>query len=234
MPIPVIGLRDHNKVFKDGSCFLTDSFFVLIGSFMAFCLPLTIMVVTYFLTIKALHSEATVCLDQLVPQPRWSRTLALGIIPYEKKLFLRRSVTLSNEQKASKVLGVVFILFVVMWCPFFVTNILAAVCDPSMCHNDIVSSLLNVFVWVGYMSSAINPLVYTLFNKTYRSAFARYVKCQYHEDKNSLRLILVNTIPPLAYHSALARVNEEKDFSLQFTRKNTRCKPFTEENDSCL
>uniref|UniRef100_A0A8B9HJ14 5-hydroxytryptamine receptor 2A n=1 Tax=Astyanax mexicanus TaxID=7994 RepID=A0A8B9HJ14_ASTMX len=224
MPIPVLGLRDQTKVFKDGSCFLTDNSFVLIGSFVAFFVPLTIMVVTYFLTISALQSEATLCLEQLVPRPRWSTGLTLSFLPgpafspSEKNLFLRRSLSrdagvssspfgrrtaqsLGNERKASKVLGVVFFLFVVMWCPFFVTNVLAVVCQPATCHDDIMGGLLNVFVWVGYLSSAVNPLVYTLFNKTFRSAFARYVRCQYHEEKKPLQLILVNTIPPLAYQS---------------------------------
>ncbi|XP_076858169.1 5-hydroxytryptamine receptor 2A [Brachyhypopomus gauderio] len=224
MPIPVLGFRDQTKVFKDGSCFLTDNSFVLVGSFVAFFVPLTIMVVTYFLTISALQREATLCLDQLVPRPRWSTGLTLHFLPSpalspsEKKLFLRRSMSheegggaspfgrraaqsLGNERKASKVLGVVFFLFVVMWCPFFITNVLAVVCESARCHDDVVGRLLNVFVWVGYLSSAINPLVYTLFNKTYRTAFARYVRCQYREERKPLQLILVNTIPPLAYES---------------------------------
>lgn len=240
MPIPVLGLRDHSKVFKDGSCLLTDDNFVLVGSFVAFFVPLTIMVVTYFLTISALQSEATLCLDQLVPRPKWSTTFTLSFLPQSslssEKLF-RRSISreavgrdggggsgggglaedhgsvsgslfgrrtmqsISNEQKASKVLGVVFLLFVVMWCPFFITNVLVVMCDPSACDPGLMGGLLNVFVWVGYLSSAINPLVYTLFNKTYRAAFLRYVRCRYHPEKKNLQLILVNTIPPLAYSS---------------------------------
>ncbi|XP_070832237.1 5-hydroxytryptamine receptor 2A-like [Chaetodon trifascialis] len=235
MPIPVLGLRDHSKVFKDGSCLLTDNNFVLVGSFVAFFVPLTIMVVTYFLTINALQNEATLCLDQLVPRPKWSTTFTLSFLPQtslsSEKLF-RRSISreaggrgsggglggacgsvsgslfgrrtmqsISNEQKASKVLGVVFFLFVVMWCPFFITNVLVVVCDPAVCDAGLMGGLLNVFVWVGYLSSAVNPLVYTLFNKTYRAAFLRYVRCQYQPEKKPLQLILVNTIPPLAYSS---------------------------------
>ncbi|XP_062312187.1 5-hydroxytryptamine receptor 2A [Osmerus eperlanus] len=233
MPIPVLGLRDRSKVFSDGSCVMTDGSFVLAGSFVAFFIPLTIMVVTYFLTISALQNEATLCLDQLVPRPKWSTTLTLGFLPQSslssEKLF-RRSISreaggaaggaagggmgpgvapygrrtmqsISNEQKASKVLGVVFFLFVVMWCPFFITNVLAVVCDPLKCDPVVMSGLLNVFVWVGYLSSAVNPLVYTLFNKTYRAAFSRYVRCKYQPEKKPLQLILVNTIPPLAYNS---------------------------------
>ncbi|XP_037345172.2 5-hydroxytryptamine receptor 2A-like [Pungitius pungitius] len=243
MPIPVLGLRDHSKVFKDGSCMLTDNNFVLVGSFVAFFVPLTIMVVTYFLTISALQNEATLCLDQLVPRPKWSTTFTLSFLPQtslsSEKLF-RRSISreaggrgsggglggggggpgeargslsgslfgrrtmqsIGNEQKASKVLGVVFFLFVVMWCPFFVTNVLVVACDPAACDAALMGGLLNVFVWVGYLSSAVNPLVYTLFNKTYRAAFLRYVRCRYRPEKKRLQLILVNTIPPMAYSSA--------------------------------
>ncbi|KAK0140269.1 5-hydroxytryptamine receptor 2A [Merluccius polli] len=235
MPIPVLGLRDHSKVFRDGSCQLTDDSFVLIGSFVAFFVPLTIMVVTYALTIRALQNEVTLCLDHLVPRPKWSTTLTLGFLPQaamtSDKLF-RRSLcrkasagsageggvpgvrgsvsggppfgrrtiqSINNEQKASKVLGVVFFLFVVMWCPFFITNVLAVVCDPALCDPAILGGLLNVFVWIGYLSSAVNPLVYTLFNKTYRAAFRRYVRCRYRAQKKPLQLILVNTIPPLVF-----------------------------------
>ncbi|XP_033821382.1 5-hydroxytryptamine receptor 2B [Periophthalmus magnuspinnatus] len=85
--------------------------------------------------------------------------------------------TLSNEQRASKVLGIVFLLFVVMWCPFFITNITSVLCTS--CDVNLIARLMEVFVWVGYVSSGINPLVYTLFNKTFREAFTRYITCQY-------------------------------------------------------
>ncbi|XP_061832307.1 5-hydroxytryptamine receptor 2B [Nerophis lumbriciformis] len=85
--------------------------------------------------------------------------------------------TLSNEQRASKVLGIVFLLFVVMWCPFFITNVTSVLCTS--CDANIISRLMEIFVWVGYVSSGINPLVYTLFNKTFREAFTRYITCNY-------------------------------------------------------
>lgn len=84
--------------------------------------------------------------------------------------------TLSNEQRASKVLGIVFLLFVVMWCPFFITNITSVLCASC---DAVITRLMEIFVWVGYVSSGINPLVYTLFNKTFRQAFTRYITCNY-------------------------------------------------------
>ncbi|XP_060723192.1 5-hydroxytryptamine receptor 2A [Tachysurus vachellii] len=222
MPVPVLGLQDRTKVFKDGSCQLTDDSFVLIGSFVAFFIPLVIMVVTYFLTISALQSQATLCLDQLIARPKWLSMLDLvprgslsserlfsrtslcpdTIVPSTRPFIRRTAQSISNEQKASKVLGVVFFLFVIMWCPFFITNVMAVVCDSSTCDPALMIGLLNVFVWVGYLSSAVNPLVYTLFNKTYRAAFARYIRCRYREPSRPLQVILVNTIPPLAFHSS--------------------------------
>lgn len=90
--------------------------------------------------------------------------------------------TLSNEQRASKVLGIVFLLFVIMWCPFFITNVTSVLC--SSCDADVIGRLMEIFVWVGYVSSGINPLVYTLFNKTFRQAFTRYMTCNYKTSAN--------------------------------------------------
>ncbi|KAL2088209.1 hypothetical protein ACEWY4_017037 [Coilia grayii] len=237
-PIPVLGLQDHSKVFHCRSCMITDRSFRLVGSFVAFFIPLTIMLVTYFLTINALHSEATLCLDQLVPRPKWASAFGLiprGSLSSERLFHQQRSLSrdgdggggggggdgsvamgtggvafggrrtmqsISNEQRASKVLGIVFFLFVAMWCPFFVTNVLELVCDAAVCPPNLMGALLDVFVWVGYMSSAVNPLVYTLFNKTYRAAFARYVLCRCREERRPLQFILVNTIPPMAFSSS--------------------------------
>lgn len=103
--------------------------------------------------------------------------------------------TLTNEQRASKVLGIVFLLFVVMWCPFFITNITSVLC--TLCDPNIIGRLMEIFVWVGYVSSGINPLVYTLFNKTFRQAFTRYIICNYkntaaQEQGRSLRASTVD------------------------------------------
>uniref|UniRef100_A0A8C5S223 5-hydroxytryptamine receptor 2A n=1 Tax=Laticauda laticaudata TaxID=8630 RepID=A0A8C5S223_LATLA len=213
MPIPIFGFHDDSKVFKNGSCALVDEKFVLIGSFVAFFIPLTIMVITYFLTIKSLQKEATLCMNDLDSKakfgsfrffPQSSLSLEKHFIHSPNKqsgTFRRRKMqSISNEQKASKVLGIVFFLFVVMWCPFFITNVMVAFCKE-VCDKDVIEDLLNIFVWIGYLSSAVNPLIYTLFSKTYRSAFVRYIQCHYKEKKKPLQLFLMETIPTVVYNS---------------------------------
>ena len=60
----------------------------------------------------------------------------------------------TSERRAMKVLGIVFIVFLVAWLPFSVLNILSAVC-PSC---GVQESLLNLTSWFGYISSNLNPV----------------------------------------------------------------------------
>ncbi|XP_060230477.1 5-hydroxytryptamine receptor 2C isoform X2 [Meriones unguiculatus] len=206
VPIPVIGLRDESKVFVNNTtCVLNDPNFVLIGSFVAFFIPLTIMVITYFLTIYVLRRQTLMLLrgytEEDLPE------ISLNFLkcccktnvndeentanpnpdqkPRRKKNEKHPRGTMqaiNNEKKASKVLGIVFFVFLIMWCPFFMTNILSVLCEKS-CNQKLMEKLLNVFVWIGYVCSGINPLVYTLFNKIYRRAFSKYLRCDYKPDK---------------------------------------------------
>lgn len=112
----------------------------------------------------------------------------------------RSMQNLSNEQRASKVLGIVFMLFVVMWCPFFITNVTSVLCES--CNVKLVERLLDIFVWVGYVSSGVNPLVYTLFNKTFRGAFTRYITCNFGT-KRALRMQRRN-MTKISFQSSVA------------------------------
>uniref|UniRef100_A0A336KPM4 CSON013353 protein n=1 Tax=Culicoides sonorensis TaxID=179676 RepID=A0A336KPM4_CULSO len=80
----------------------------------------------------------------------------------------------ATEQKATKVLGVVFFTFVFCWAPFFILNILFAICPDC----DVPNYIINICLWLGYVSSTINPIIYTIFNKTFRSAFIRLLMCK--------------------------------------------------------
>ncbi|XP_017755043.1 PREDICTED: 5-hydroxytryptamine receptor 2B-like [Eufriesea mexicana] len=89
----------------------------------------------------------------------------------------RRSLAanaVATEQKASKVLGLVFFTFVLCWAPFFLLNIFFAACPECPVPVHVVDTCL----WLGYVSSTINPVIYTIFNRTFRAAFIRLLKCK--------------------------------------------------------
>nr|7SRQ_R Chain R, 5-hydroxytryptamine receptor 2B [Homo sapiens] len=158
IPVPIKGIETDVDNPNNITCVLTKERFgdfMLFGSLAAFFTPLAIMIVTYFLTIHALQKV---------------------------RLLSGSRQTISNEQRASKVLGIVFFLFLLMWCPFFITNITLVLCDS--CNQTTLQMLLEIFVWIGYVSSGVNPLVYTLFNKTFRDAFGRYITCNYRATKS--------------------------------------------------
>lgn len=81
------------------------------------------------------------------------------------------------EQKATKVLGVVFFTFVILWAPFFVLNLLPTVCPD--CEANIGQGVFDFVTWLGYASSMVNPIFYTIFNKVFRQAFKKVLLCRY-------------------------------------------------------
>lgn len=81
------------------------------------------------------------------------------------------------EQKATKVLGVVFFTFVFLWTPFFALNLLPSVCPN--CEANTNKGLIDLVTWLGYASSMVNPVFYTIFNKVFRQAFKRILMCKY-------------------------------------------------------
>lgn len=81
------------------------------------------------------------------------------------------------EQKATKVLGVVFFTFVILWAPFFVLNLVPTVCAD--CERNIHHGVFDFVTWLGYASSMVNPIFYTIFNKVFRQAFKKVLLCRY-------------------------------------------------------
>ncbi|XP_044755435.1 octopamine receptor Oamb [Coccinella septempunctata] len=77
------------------------------------------------------------------------------------------------ETKAAKTLGIIVGGFILCWLPFFTMYLIRAFCED--CIHPLVFSVL---FWLGYVNSAINPLIYALFSKDFRFAFKRIIcKC---------------------------------------------------------
>lgn len=72
-----------------------------------------------------------------------------------------------NERKAIRVLGVMFFIFVACWAPFFSVNLAIGICED--CHTGTL--LFRTCLWFGYVSSTLNPIVYTVFNRSFRKTF---------------------------------------------------------------
>ena len=84
-------------------------------------------------------------------------------------------------------------VFLLCWTPFFTVNIINAIClrydllvTSSSAGSDVSESrsawsglcdvdpwLFSFLVWLGYINSFLNPVIYTVFNSEFRRTFHR-------------------------------------------------------------
>lgn len=81
----------------------------------------------------------------------------------------KQKISLSKERRAARTLGIIMGVFVVCWLPFFLMYVIVPFCD-SCCPSD---KLIYFITWLGYINSALNPIIYTIFNMDFRRAFKK-------------------------------------------------------------
>uniref|UniRef100_A0AAY4AEB7 G-protein coupled receptors family 1 profile domain-containing protein n=1 Tax=Denticeps clupeoides TaxID=299321 RepID=A0AAY4AEB7_9TELE len=86
---------------------------------------------------------------------------------------VRGRLSQQKERKATQMLSIVLGVFIICWLPFFLTHVLKAHCG-SCC---ISPSLYSAVTWLGYLNSAVNPIIYTTFNIEFRKAFIKILHC---------------------------------------------------------
>ncbi len=91
--------------------------------------------------------------------------------------------SIKTELKAMKVLGIVFIAFIIAWLPLCLINIITVLFQTSY-----LNEFLSPFTYLGYISSTFNPIIYTAFNKRFRKNFFEILRCS-GKKKGNLFLI---------------------------------------------
>ncbi|XP_015783084.1 5-hydroxytryptamine receptor 2A-like isoform X2 [Tetranychus urticae] len=265
-PITILGIADSSNIMPESAvCSISNKYFLIIGAFSAFYLPMIIMVNSYVLTVRLLRRKAKFCKNSgehgkwppsarssinrkshenqgdngkysgssgnqnyckkdfdtgkckntFTSKTRSLHSISDGADDFQRKTnhnhlggkrlsstgsllrghfgteirsriskhyntqpmmirTLGSSVQVRTEQKATQVLGLVFFLFIICWSPFFTRNLIEAIFTDIQMPN----SLPTIFLWLGYFSSTINPVIYTIFNRNFRRAFRRILLCQ--------------------------------------------------------
>ncbi|XP_059163304.1 5-hydroxytryptamine receptor-like [Physella acuta] len=85
----------------------------------------------------------------------------------DKERYRREKMEMRRERKAARVLGIITGAFVVCWLPFFIVAVVTPLCG----HFCVPEYVLSLCLWLGYFNSLINPIIYTIFNPSFRCAF---------------------------------------------------------------
>uniref|UniRef100_UPI00398E6518 trace amine-associated receptor 1-like n=1 Tax=Pristiophorus japonicus TaxID=55135 RepID=UPI00398E6518 len=141
--------------------FIVNIHYALSASVISFYLPMLVMLVAYGKIFQVARIQA-----------RQIYTIENG---FHRRSIVRarQSSSMKKERKAAKTLGIIIGCFLLCWLPFFTTNIT----DPLLGYKT-HHILLEMFVWLGYVNSSLNPLLYALFNKSFRRAFGMIIGCK--------------------------------------------------------
>jgi 5-hydroxytryptamine receptor 7 len=119
------------------------------------------------------------CLGRRISTPFNGR---LSIFVSRRYTFFRH-VHLPN-QKAIRTLGVILGTFIVCWLPFMLFAIIkplheyiTGLTGPSKSLN-VPGWIDPVLLWFGYSSSMLNPLIYSKFNREFRTPFREIIYCR--------------------------------------------------------
>ncbi|XP_076094708.1 5-hydroxytryptamine receptor-like [Mytilus galloprovincialis] len=85
-----------------------------------------------------------------------------------KEKMRKAKLEMKRERKAARVLGIITGAFIACWLPFFIIAFTAPFCGE-LCN--IPPEVFSIFLWLGYFNSLLNPIIYTVFNPSFRNAF---------------------------------------------------------------
>lgn len=109
-------------------------------------------------------SSAAVGVSDIVPSSSTRKHAPVNLF-----MQVKQRISLSKERRAARTLGIIMGVFVVCWLPFFLMYVIVPFC-VSCCPSD---KLKHFMTWLGYINSALNPIIYTIFNMDFRRAFKK-------------------------------------------------------------
>ncbi|XP_029703045.1 5-hydroxytryptamine receptor 4 isoform X1 [Takifugu rubripes] len=172
----VIEERRHSEGSNSTSCvFMVNKPYALTCSVVAFYIPLVLMVLAYqriYVTARA-HA-LQISMLQRAGGAGGSSPGPSGVAAGSSSDSAdhQRNHRMRTETKAAKTLCIIMGCFCLCWAPFFITNVV----DPFIDYT-VPDKLWAACLWLGYINSMLNPILYAFLNKSFRRAFLIILCC---------------------------------------------------------
>jgi hypothetical protein len=97
------------------------------------------------------------------------------------------SLRLKQQRRAAKKLGILVLAFLITWMPYSIAFIVIAFCPECISIN-----LYSTTIWLGYLNSSINPILYPLCSNSFRTAFHQMFSFKSNKVKYTKKTITQN------------------------------------------
>uniref|UniRef100_A0A8C4X3V5 G-protein coupled receptors family 1 profile domain-containing protein n=1 Tax=Erpetoichthys calabaricus TaxID=27687 RepID=A0A8C4X3V5_ERPCA len=93
----------------------------------------------------------------------------------------KKNISKKSERKAAKTLGIVVTVFILCWLPFYVCTLL-----NQFMNVMVPSAVAWACLWITYVNSGLNPIIYALFYPWFRKSFKLLITCKICSPGSSL------------------------------------------------
>ena len=88
----------------------------------------------------------------------------------------REKLEQKREKKAARTLAIITGAFLLCWLPFFIVEL----SGPFIRDKVVIPPIVDSFrLWLGYLNSLLNPIIYTIFSPEFRNAFRKILFAKY-------------------------------------------------------
>ncbi|RWS11386.1 dopamine receptor 2-like protein [Dinothrombium tinctorium] len=165
------------------SLYVNPSFAIFL-TIISFFVPLFLMAIVNYRTYRIAIKQIYAIYSDKKQKP--NVPLRHHPISDGKSAAKKRSYSLIQKQfKVTKTLGIVLGVFIICWMPYFIVYSVNAFCHSCVPNKNVV---FPIALWLGWLNSGMNPIIYTCLSKKFRKSIASNLVCKSnHGSSSSLR-----------------------------------------------